>query len=259
MVQLAAAAARKHNASSQARASGGSATAAAASSGTGAASSGASADNRAPSGGGVTKAQAARRRPRVSGVAPRTLDSGLASPKYLQYSGTAKGKSLTASVSSGVVDGGKAAKLMAGSSLYSGRDRAMLLERSKAPKDDTAGKGWFNMEQAEMTPELKRDLQVIRMRNYVDPKRFYKASDKVSKFMQQIGTVKEGPSEYFSSRMTNKERKKTLVDELLVADDAFRAYSKNQYGSIQSRKRAGGKAAYNDQKRKRKGGMQWKP
>ncbi|CAN0072161.1 unnamed protein product [Ectocarpus sp. 13 AM-2016] len=148
---------------------------------------------------------------------------------------------------------------MAGSSLYSGRDRAMLLERSKAPKDDTAGKGWFNMEQAEMTPELKRDLQVIRMRNYVDPKRFYKASDKVSKFMQQIGTVKEGPSEYFSSRMTNKERKKTLVDELLVADDAFRAYSKNQYGSIQSRKRAGGKAAYNDQKRKRKGGMQWKP
>lgn len=39
---------------------------------------------------------------------------------------------------------------------------------------------------------------------------------------EQIGTVKEGPSEYFSSRMTNKERKKTLVDELLVADDAFR-------------------------------------
>lgn len=41
-------------------------------------------------------------------------------------------------------------------------------------------------------------------------------------FCYQIGTVKEGPAEYFSSRMTNKERKKTLVDELLVADDAFR-------------------------------------
>lgn len=35
-----------------------------------------------------------------------------------------------------------------------------LLEKTKAPKDDTAGKGWFHMEQAEMTPELKRDLQV---------------------------------------------------------------------------------------------------
>lgn len=209
MVKLAAAAVRMHNASSQARASGGSTTAAAAaSSGTGAASSGASAESRVPSGDRVTKAQAARRRPRVSGVAPRTLESGLASPKYLQYSGTAKGKNLTvskqyaflrlfvvrqgrnvmpsppcspspfgwcgthkpsihplvlcptyfggpppplwhiiylrvlrcssnvappslscfsqASVSSGVVDGGKAAKLMAGSSLYSGRDRAMV-------------------------------------------------------------------------------------------------------------------------------------
>ena len=34
--------------------------------------------------------------------------------------------------------------------------------------------------------------------------------------------MKEGPAEYFPSRMTNKERKKTLVDELLVADEAFR-------------------------------------
>lgn len=31
-----------------------------------------------------------------------------------------------ASVSSSVIDGGKAAKLMAGSALYSGRDRAMV-------------------------------------------------------------------------------------------------------------------------------------
>lgn len=35
-----------------------------------------------------------------------------------------------------------------------------LLERTKAPKDTTAGNGWFNMEEAKMTPELKRDLQV---------------------------------------------------------------------------------------------------
>ncbi len=38
-----------------------------------------------------------------------------------------------------------------------------------------------------------------------------------------------------------------------------RTYSKNQYGSIQSKKRAGGKAAYNNQKRKMQGGMnKWK-
>ena len=34
------------------------------------------------------------------------------------------------------------------------------LEKTKTPKDETAGKGWFHMEQAEMTPELKRDLDV---------------------------------------------------------------------------------------------------
>lgn len=50
----------------------------------------------------------------------------------------------------------------------------------------------------------------------------YPAPVSTCPFCEQIGTVKEGPAEYFSSRLTNKERKKTLVDELLVADDAFR-------------------------------------
>lgn len=48
----------------------------------------------------------------------------------------------------------------------------------------------------------------------------------------QIGTVKEGPAEYFSSRMTNKERKKTLVDELLVADDAFRCSAPSRWSIL---------------------------
>lgn len=38
----------------------------------------------------------------------------------------------------------------------------------------------------------------------------------------QVGTVKEGMGEFFSSRLTKKQRKKTLVDELLVADESFR-------------------------------------
>lgn len=37
-----------------------------------------------------------------------------------------------------------------------------------------------------------------------------------------MGTVKEGLGEFFSARLSKKERKKTLVDELLVADEKFR-------------------------------------
>lgn len=32
----------------------------------------------------------------------------------------------------------------------------------------------------------------------------------------QIGTVIEGPTEYFSGRLTKKQRKQTIVDEILA-------------------------------------------
>lgn len=38
----------------------------------------------------------------------------------------------------------------------------------------------------------------------------------------QVGTVKEGLGEFFSARLTKKERKRTLVDEMLVADEKVR-------------------------------------
>ncbi|CAM9276139.1 unnamed protein product [Choristocarpus tenellus] len=107
------------------------------------------------------------------------------------------------------------------------------------------------MKKAEMTDELKRDLKVIRMRNYLDPKRFYKSADATSKFVQ-VGTVKDGPMDRPSGRLTKKQRKQTLVDELLVGDEKFRDYSKRQYLSIQDAKRSGKKADYAKHQRKRK-------
>lgn len=75
---------------------------------------------------------------------------------------------------------------------------------------------------------------MIQMRNYLDPKRFYKNPDKVGKVLH-VGTVIEGPSEYFSSRMTKKERKQTIVEEIL-GDQTLKNYSKRKYEEIQVEK-----------------------
>ncbi len=49
------------------------------------------------------------------------------------------------------------------------------------PKDikkaKTAGKGWFDMKQPELTDELIMDLKAIKMRNLIYKKRFYKGND----------------------------------------------------------------------------------
>lgn len=37
-----------------------------------------------------------------------------------------------------------------------------------------AGKGWFNMERSSQDADFRRDIKVIQLRNYLDPKKFYK-------------------------------------------------------------------------------------
>ena len=52
------------------------------------------------------------------------------------------------------------------------------MKKRKEERGETAGPGWFNLPKTEMTEELKKDLQVIKMRNILDSKRFYKKADK---------------------------------------------------------------------------------
>ena len=72
------------------------------------------------------------------------------------------------------------------------------------------------------------------MRNFLDPKKFYKSADAPSKFAQR-GTMIESGSEYFSSRLTKAERRTTILDEVM-SDAAARRYTKRKFGEIQTKK-----------------------
>lgn len=88
------------------------------------------------------------------------------------------------------------------------------------------------MRAPELTPEVKNDLQVLRMRSALDPKHFYKKNDlKTLPRYFQIGKVVDSPADYYSGRLTKKERKKTIVDELM-ADAEFSKYNKRKYKEI---------------------------
>ncbi|OQV23548.1 putative Deoxynucleotidyltransferase terminal-interacting protein 2 [Hypsibius exemplaris] len=96
----------------------------------------------------------------------------------------------------------------------------------------TKGEKWFNMAAPELTDELKNDLKAIRMRDTLDPSRFYKAPDTkgIPKFFQ-IGTVVETAADFYSSRIPKRQRKKTIVEELLV-DAEFKRYRKRKANEL---------------------------
>lgn len=118
--------------------------------------------------------------------------------------------------------------------------KAVPVPRDRLPqKPDTAGAKWFDLSRPEMTPEVKRDLQLLRMRHVLDPKRFYKQEKAAPPKYFAVGTVKEDPSEFYSSRLTRKERKSTLAEEILGSSRAD--YYRSKYKQIQNQKQSGRK------------------
>ncbi|XP_073821879.1 uncharacterized protein [Musca autumnalis] len=101
------------------------------------------------------------------------------------------------------------------------------IERSK-----TKGKKWFNMPATELTEEIQNDLKILQMRSVLDPKHFYKKNDlKVLPKYFQIGTVQHSALDYYSERDVRKNKKHTLVDELL-ADTEAQKYIKRKNKEI---------------------------
>lgn len=131
-------------------------------------------------------------------------------------------------------------------------DPITVVRRSKKEEPTDAGASWFNMSKPEMTPELKRDLLILKNRSVLDPKRHYKKDKwEIPKYFQ-TGTIIEGNTEFYSARLAKKNRGKTLAEEILNDDDAQK-YFDRKYSEVQKVAKSGGKQFYDRLKSKRRG------
>ncbi|KAG9502349.1 hypothetical protein J7337_005176 [Fusarium musae] len=122
----------------------------------------------------------------------------------------------------------------------------------KAKEKSTAGPEWFDLPKTNMTPEFKREWQVLRMRGILDPKHQKKNLRASAPEYSQVGEIIAGPTEFFSARLTRKERKNTLLEEVTRDLDSHKFTDK--YAGIQKQKTSGKKAFYKNvvaQRRKR--------
>lgn len=83
------------------------------------------------------------------------------------------------------------------------------------------------------------------MRNVLDPHRHYKKDNSKSLVPEysQVGVIEEGPTEFFSARLSNKQRKRNIVEEILAREEETGRF-KNKYNDIQISKQSGKKNYY---------------
>jgi hypothetical protein len=89
------------------------------------------------------------------------------------------------------------------------------------------------MEPMKLDDDTRRDIKLIQMRNSLDPKRFYKKADKIKNVLH-VGTIIQGSGEYKSSRLTKKERKQTITEEIL-SDQNIVNSTKRKYNELQDK------------------------
>jgi hypothetical protein len=132
-----------------------------------------------------------------------------------------------------------------------------ILKKAKLPisspfppvsKRKEHGKGkdpsWHDFIPVKMTPELQNDIQLLRLRHALDPHRHYKRTSKNSQpDGVQVGTIIEGPAEFFSSRLHRRQRSSTLLDTLLK-DELSRSNYKRKFLDLQTQYQSGGKHNY---------------
>ena len=112
------------------------------------------------------------------------------------------------------------------------------------------------MPRTRLSSELKSDVKLLKLRNVLDPHRHYRSdsSRALAPKICQMGQIIQGPTEYFSSRLSNKERKRTFVEEVL-AKEKCTGHFRKKYSEIQASKTNGKKAYYKKLKEKTSGGI----
>ncbi|KAH7390573.1 rRNA-processing protein FCF2 [Pyrenochaeta sp. MPI-SDFR-AT-0127] len=132
--------------------------------------------------------------------------------------------------------------------------------KKQEEKRATAGAQWFNMPKTELTPELRRDLQLLKMRNVLDPKRHYKKDNSRNDVpaFSQVGTIIEGATEFYSSRLNKKDRKQTILEEIVTQEQDSGRFQR-KYNDISKTKSSGKKSFHKAMKMKRSKGKVVKP
>lgn len=112
----------------------------------------------------------------------------------------------------------------------------------------------FKTRAPNMTKELKRELQILQMRRYLDPKRFYKGKALFNKKLPtdfEVGTVVPTVLDERAMRHNPRKLRQKSMTDTILRDKKFKKYSKRKYLEIQLRKQGGGRLAHMEKKRKR--------
>lgn len=108
-----------------------------------------------------------------------------------------------------------------------------VVESKETNKTKKSSSSWFDMKNPVMTPEIAMEIQIIKNRNILDPKRHYKKGKwDIGKFFH-VGTLIDGSNEK-NLLYTKQKLGKSLFKDI-TSDNNSNSYLKRTYNEIQKK------------------------
>lgn len=144
-------------------------------------------------------------------------------------------------------------------------DTKIRRKEAKLAREERLEK-WFGLPKTKMTPELAKELKVIKLRANYDPKRFYKANDsaELPKYFVMASEVGGGlaPAGLRPTLADGPKRGRTLLDSIL-RDQKAQEWTSKRTHEVQERQAASrfsghGKPRTGEASKKTRRGGAWK-
>eukprot|EP00871_Galdieria_phlegrea_P001034 jgi/Galph1/1931/GphlegSOOS_G600.1 len=130
---------------------------------------------------------------------------------------------------------------------WSSEEPSKDVTNNKKRSVETTGKEWFDMPAVPTNDtETLKAVQLLHLRKFMYPNRFYKSlgSEKSKHRFYQIGTVQDQAEDFYSSRLSRRERKRSFTDEVL-SDPHLKTSTKTRYTKIQAEKKGSSRKKLN--------------
>jgi hypothetical protein len=146
------------------------------------------------------------------------------------------------------------------------KPKKTMKREKREHKSSTAGPDWYDLPTPPVSalPALAREVEALRLRNALDPKRFYRKESSMKdrggmlKNLPKhfaIGTIVSTPTPFDTNasgeNLTKAQRKRSIVDEL-VEDSEIRSRTKRKFGEFQGVRGEKGRGTFRKKQELRK-------
>jgi len=112
----------------------------------------------------------------------------------------------------------------------------MSITKKRKKMREEKERKWYELPLADVDEKTRQELEIFKLKQYMDPKTFVKRSSRELPKYFELGTLQLGKTDYYSEKQHEGKTRGGDVVDTLIKNQEFRKYAKRKFREIQEKK-----------------------